>query len=1569
MASVHIEEARMTKDLSRDIPYYNDYVSTSFGKYLCEEGQPLFDVDGLVGVGQSGGLETKESLNFLCELYNELKVELNTVLEQRRIDREFIDQRTMACSDDNYQNERGLLDNDYSTVIGHEDGNGRVVIGPLREDYAKTNGVTPIADIPEWLQGIHVTLFGPPGSEKMSINAMNAYHRQLKGEPEIIRELLRTQTSLPKWGADDEDSKTPLREDLVIAGKNLSECFNNTLEFTDPKTKKEYKLAQENQSLPIKRFPGLALPCPFLFLNESPIPLHLYDFALHLFDNWHNPKSLVFYVPKLENEEEARYIHSMISLSEKKVKEAHPEYVLGSVRVLVVLENPRAVFRLNEMMNELHPYFAGASLGWHDYLGSTARLFKEDSNYRIPVKADPDIVIKHIKGSHELLRDVVGPAGGIKIGGMYGILPTGNDIESDSFQVCIRGFIKDIVTQMKRGLSGFWVAHPDFVRIGLALVEAWKFYSEGDKSKLDEVIKTLVNEKYHEELHDFIKGNDVEGLKLDDPLYMRSLLAADIAESGYIPNNHPDEVRYNVFQSLQYLTDWLSGNGCVALPAQIDNVPVRMMDDLATAERSRWEVWHELYHGRFELEEFLKIAHEEFHFIRKDLSNEKKIVQVKWNDRTDKWYPIALKLMIKLMTDSKPCEFATELLLPFTIDSIRNSDDPWKKLSELEPSKYYLGEQIERFNYYFEMCGCERFAKTLGNQLALNKLEAEWLVLSFSKEEIIEAASFHGNIGESNKTLDKMASGEQKGVEESEKAELRKQGEKYLEKFGFKFLVSAKGKSGPEMLKIMQDRFENTEEEELSNARKALWEITNKRFTEFPRCSLLENFNNIQKKYDITGASISLTDDGGGIQDISLGEQSKGGLKVDAFTRFEMASLSKSVGTAFAIEFFSEKGIPLETSVNQLLESTSSSFRLKGEWAQAVTLRHLMSHTALNMHYVNGVPLNIEMPNTLELISGNSEFDYPALEVLNEPGKNFSYSGGGFLLLEHLIEAIENKSIQALSRDFLDNLGMSKFSFVHGNEENTEYAHGYNDEGNEIESGRKMFPAFAAGATSTSNNMLFFLQNLTKAYHRLEGSGSLSHNTAREMLCGKNFGSRKFMGVDTGLGIFTAECGENKICIHQGANDGFRGLFMFCYEGPDIGKGLTVFANSDNKGMLFISEVTQLILKSWSWNGLDSSKLISDFDYKSIKQEEIVNLGYKSLIFNAFTPMLPELFPTSEKLLLNEKSNILKDAKVLSVSNERFARAENLISSFEPVFDAFLFGRQGKIMDSWESVRHNYLPYDNAVFELKKSSKINYVSVSTKYHLGNQAESIEILGQDSNGEWSEVLAKTNLNGHSEYRAKIDSKESYTKIEVRNYPDGGISRLGLYENVSNESDFNGEHILFKDEIAHSEKPLFMPFSFSESEARENYKNNKGNEINIANAKYGAKIISSSNEHYGPASQILSPFEPISMFDGFESARSRVEGHIEEIEVQLASDDLIQRIELDFQFFVNNNPKHIEVLGFENDKWITIIPKNYVKPFAGNLKEFVLEEKRSFKKLKLIIHPDGGLNRLRVFASKR
>jgi malate synthase len=672
-----------------EIKYYQSYISREFSRHTLERCQQVKTIPGLKQLGPAGGLETTEGLKFLVELYQLNCEALNTILEQRRKDRKFMDQRVAELYASNQEQGVDFLSESYQMVLGHKDSEGRVVVGPKNRQFCDQKPKSAIAPLPEHLQGPHVTLFGPPDSAKMAINAMNAYHRKLKDEPPVIEQLLGPSTINPMWGADSEDSKTPSRHDLVDAGVNLSKCFDGDLRVEEPLRNRTYELAAKRLAQPIKRFPGLALPCPFLFLDEQPIPLHLYDFGLHLFRHWHNPAALTFYVPKLENEEEARYLKNMIASAEQMIQKLHPSYQLGTVRLMIVLENPRAILRTHEIIDELFPYFAGASLGWHDYLASMARLMRHDGNYRIPVKADPDIVIKYIKASHQLLADVVGSRGGVKVGGMYGFLPLDTELQSESFQITLRGFFKDVITQLRRDLTGFWVAHPDFVRLGMALVEAWKRHQGGDSAPLFELIDGVLNERFQQEVREFIAAEDVGSFAKDHPQYVRSLLVADLKESDFIANNHPDEIRYNVFQTLQYLVDWLSGNGCVALPTVIESIPVRVMDDLATAERSRWEVWHEIHHQRFERDEFLTIAAEEYDYIRSGRQEGQKITQVHWNTQSARWYPVAMKLMIQLMTAPEPVEFATELLLPFTVDFVRESTDPWQLVSSLNPEKYY----------------------------------------------------------------------------------------------------------------------------------------------------------------------------------------------------------------------------------------------------------------------------------------------------------------------------------------------------------------------------------------------------------------------------------------------------------------------------------------------------------------------------------------------------------------------------------------------------------------------------------------------------------------------------------------------------------------------------------------------------------------------------------------------------------------------------------------------------------------------------------------------------------------
>lgn len=659
------------------VPDYLDFLPASLLAALDDAAEPVPGVPGLrVAPGlqrEFPAIESAELLGLVCEVYDVVRADLAGLLDRRRADRAFLDAETLACVARN--GDRSIRDPAYETAIGAKDAHGRVVLGPPEQPAP-----LPWVDVPDWIAGDQVTLFGPPDDPKLSINAMNAVHRVRKGEPPVVGELVDGSGVVPRWGADSEDSKTPLARSLLHATENLLGAFDGTLAFTDPRTGKSYALADHGRSLPIKRVPGLALPDGNHLLRGSPLPLHLVELVQHAWLHRDRPEARVFYVPKLENDEEAAYFATLVRATEAAILARSPGYPLGSIRLMIVFENPRAIFRIREMAAALHPWFLGGSLGWHDYLASTARLFRHDPNYRIPVKADPNIVIRHIKESHLILARALGPIGALKLGGMYGVLPTDGD--DASYRVSIVGFVRDVVTQMKRGLDGFWVAHPDFVRLGIALVRAWRTGGADPTSAggpLERLVCALVPDAVEQgPLLAFIRGADVPGLALDDPRYPRAVLAADLATSPVIANDDPEEVRYNVFQAVQYVTDWLCGNGCVALPTHLvdargDRVPVRVMDDLATTERSRWELWAEVHHGRVAPELFQRILDEELDAMQ---AGERR-VQVRWEGEAARWYQVAAKLLTRLVLTDDPPEFVTQLLLPFTFDVVRAAPDPY----------------------------------------------------------------------------------------------------------------------------------------------------------------------------------------------------------------------------------------------------------------------------------------------------------------------------------------------------------------------------------------------------------------------------------------------------------------------------------------------------------------------------------------------------------------------------------------------------------------------------------------------------------------------------------------------------------------------------------------------------------------------------------------------------------------------------------------------------------------------------------------------------------------------------
>jgi malate synthase len=1584
--------------VSFKIRAFNEYIPQSLHRELLPQ---MLPVDGVPGLQKMSGVpmdsyESREALQFLVQVYKATEENLRQVLEQREKDREFIDARVSAYYQMNQDLGREISDSDYETIIGLRDSNNRVVMGPVNANFAQIDPAKkPVAKIPVYLQGPHVTLFGPPESAKMTINALNSYHRKLREEPEIVSEILALEEIRPFWGADDEDSKTPLHEDLLNAGKNLTQGFAKSLSLDEGE--KKYRLAEDHLAQPLKRFPGLAMPSTFLFYNGQPIPLHIYDFALHVFHNFKHPERLAFYVPKLENEEEASYVAHLFRVTEDLIQQRWPDYTKGSLRCMIVLENPRAILRTHEIMDALFPYFVGASLGWHDFLASTARLFKNDGHYRIPVKADPDIVIKYIKASHELLAEVVGSRGGIKVGGMYGILPNSSDLFSESFQVTLKGYFRDVLTQMKRNLTGFWVAHPDFVRIGIALVIAWKKFQSGEKKYLNQLVAGLFKSPHKEEIEKFIVTSDLVGLDRNHPGFVRSLIVADIKESDFIANNHPDEVRYNVFQSLQYLTDWLAGRGCVALPTTVGGIPVRVMDDLATAERSRWEVWHEIQHRRFAKEELLKIAFEELRFIRLGLSTENKKVQVQWDEETSRWYPVALYLMLKLMTDEKPPEFATEYLLPFTTPIIREAKDPLITWLGLEPERYRLNREIERMFFLFECCGEIGFAQDLSQKAFLTEKDFLQRTRQFSEQEILQAASFHGDIGQRRGTLDPLAKKEQAQVQESsELEELRNLANEYLKKYGFKFLVSAQGRSASELLTVLKGRLNQPKNIEIENAQQALAHIAWKRFNQlvteqdsaFPEFSIAAKTQALLYRSAVDRLQIAIS------QKTFSGQLSLVNISQSSFTQassantsesfFQIASLSKSVAALLSLKILRQKNHSAETKLQEIKEIPKTWALIRNQKGiEEVRIRHLLNHEAFNWHYVNGFAKDQQLPKAFEILQDPKKYGYAPLEILRSPGERFSYSGGGYLVLEALLEELTGQSVQILLKDFLKAHGLKNVFCNSDFKNQSDHAMGVLEHQKIVPGGFLQFPAFAAGFSSTAVDFLRFLQLLGDS---LNDPRSELYDLILRALYAEDKGSMDFMNSKMGLGFFVSECGPNRLILHQGANDGFRALYVYCFEGPDKGLGLVTLANGDHAAVPVIAEAAKMIFQALKLKGFDaevlnpggSQTVFSQMVSQGLASEQVVNQGYKNLLFKGFQSQLPPVISRAESEFYEfSNSNILSQSRLNRVTNQRFARAENLVSNYRPNYDPELYCEQGKVMDSWESARHNPMDGDEVIFELAGAKSCRSVFVSTEFHLGNQSPKVQIFFQTlSLKNWQELIPDIQMNGHAWWAVVLDRPiEKICQVKVRMIPDGGLTRvLLLEEEISQNKPFkNGEvftalaknkpSVQYKHSIPQPKKPLSLAYTLTENKSSELWR--QARVKNLASQALGARILRATNEHYGPARQVISPFPALHMFDGLESARSREIGHFEEVEIELAQENAVREIEFDFQYFVNNNPREISIEGFGPLGWQKLCENNFIKPFAGRRWVFRLRQPQVFSKLRVKTIPDGGINRIRVF----
>jgi malate synthase len=351
--------------------------------------------------------------------------------------------------------------------------------------------------------------------------------------------------------ADFEDACSPTWSNVVEGQRNLADAVRGTIELeTERKT---YRLNEETAVL-VLRPRGWHLSERHLLVDSEPVSASLFDFGLAFF---HNAAELIergsgpyFYLPKLESHLEARLWNDAFELAQDELGIDH-----GTIRATVLIEHVLAAFEMDEILYELREHASGLNAGRWDYIFSVIKTFRSRSDFVLPDRALVTMTVPFMRAYTELLVASCHKRGAHAMGGMAAFIPSRKDPAVN--EVALAKVREDKEREAGDGFDGTWVAHPDLVPIAT------------------EVFDGVLGER----------PNQVERLRDD----VRTA-AADLLSVPETPGEVSDEgVAANVRVGIGYLDGWLRGVGAAA----IDN----LMEDVATAEISRSQLWQWVQYG------------------------------------------------------------------------------------------------------------------------------------------------------------------------------------------------------------------------------------------------------------------------------------------------------------------------------------------------------------------------------------------------------------------------------------------------------------------------------------------------------------------------------------------------------------------------------------------------------------------------------------------------------------------------------------------------------------------------------------------------------------------------------------------------------------------------------------------------------------------------------------------------------------------------------------------------------------------------------------------------------------
>jgi malate synthase len=373
-----------------------------------------------------------------------------------------------------------------------------------------------------------------PTDAKMTINALNS--------------------GAKVWLADQEDANTPLWQNVVEGPLNLRDAIAGTLAFTSPEGK-SYALAEGPRPTIVVRPRGWHLPEKHILVDGERTAGSLVDFALYF---WHCARPQLdagsgpyFYLPKMESHLEARLWNDVFLLAQERL--GLPR---GTIRATVLIETFPAAFEMDEILFELREHSAGLNAGRWDYMFSVIKKFRSrGAEFLLPDRNTVTMTVPFMRAYTELLVRTCHQRGAHAIGGMAAFIPSRRDAAVN--ETALAKVRDDKTREAGDGFDGSWVAHPDLVPVC-------------------------------REVFDGVLGdhpNQLDRLREDVSVTAEQLL--DVKDT---PGQQTEAgLRNAVSVGIQYLAAWLRGTGAVAI--------FNMMEDAATAEISRSQVWQWLHNG------------------------------------------------------------------------------------------------------------------------------------------------------------------------------------------------------------------------------------------------------------------------------------------------------------------------------------------------------------------------------------------------------------------------------------------------------------------------------------------------------------------------------------------------------------------------------------------------------------------------------------------------------------------------------------------------------------------------------------------------------------------------------------------------------------------------------------------------------------------------------------------------------------------------------------------------------------------------------------------------------------